>query len=463
MRRNRSFADELGRLPADRGERPQLEDGSSVAVVGGGPAGSFFSYFLLKLADVAGVDVKVDLYEPRDYTCAGAGSCNHCGGIISESLVQLLATEGINLPPTVVRRGLDSYVLHMDVGSVRIETPLQEKRIAAAYRGAGPKGSSGLEAGSFDRYLQQLAVGEGANLIPRRVSDLTWVDGRPVVTARNEEPRTYDLVVGAVGVNSAALKLFEKLDFGYEPPGTTKTFICEFLLGEQTILEHMGPSMHVFLLDMPRVEFAAFIPKGDYLTLCLLGDSIDKKLVQSFLDQPEVQGALPPNVDLALPNCNCAPKINVRRAIRPFRDRMVLIGDSGVARLYKDGIGSAYRTAKAAATTAIFQGISEEDFRSHYWKACRVINNDNTIGEGMFRFTRLIQKLPFARRGVLRMVSGEQQVEGTRRPMSTVVWDLFTGSAPYREVFVRTIKPAFVGRLLWNLAAGVVPKQPRKV
>ena len=47
--------------------------------------------------------------------------------------------------------------------------------------------------------------------------------------------------------------------------------------------------------------------------------------------------------------------------------------------------------------------------------------------------------------------------------MSTVVWDLFTGSAPYREVFVRTIKPAFVGRLLWNLAAGVVPKQPRKV
>ena len=44
-----------------------------------------------------------------------------CGGIISETLVQTLATEGIELPPNVVQRGVDSYFLHMDVGSVKIE------------------------------------------------------------------------------------------------------------------------------------------------------------------------------------------------------------------------------------------------------------------------------------------------------------------------------------------------------
>jgi hypothetical protein len=195
----------------------------------------------------------------------------------------------------------------------------------------------------------------------------------------------------------------------------------------------------------------------------MLGDGIDKALVRSFLDRPAVKSALPPDVDLAIPDCNCAPRINVRGAVRPFRDRMVLIGDSGVTRLYKDGIGAAYRTAKAAATTAIFHGVSEEDFRRYYWKACQAIDQDNTIGQGMFRFTRLVQKLRFARRGVLRMVSHEQRNEGKHRPMSTVVWDLFTGSAPYREVFIRTLKPAFVGRLLWNLAAGVLPKQPRNV
>ena len=125
----------------------RLEDGSRVAVVGGGPAGSFFSLFLLKCAANVGIELEVDLYEPRKYTAIGPGSCNHCGGIVSESLVQLLATEGINLPSHVVRRGIDAYVLHTDLGSVQLETPFHEKRIAAVYRGAGPRGSTGLEPG----------------------------------------------------------------------------------------------------------------------------------------------------------------------------------------------------------------------------------------------------------------------------------------------------------------------------
>lgn len=40
------------------------------------------------------------------------------GGIVSESLVQLLATEGINIPTKVAQKGIESYVLHMDVGSI---------------------------------------------------------------------------------------------------------------------------------------------------------------------------------------------------------------------------------------------------------------------------------------------------------------------------------------------------------
>jgi len=115
----------------------KLEDGSRVAVVGGGPAGSFFSYFLLEMATPVGMDIHVDIYEPRDFDQPAPRGCNMCGGIISETLVQNLATEGINLPPTVVQRGIDSYVLHMDVGSVRIATPLQEMRIGAVTRGSG--------------------------------------------------------------------------------------------------------------------------------------------------------------------------------------------------------------------------------------------------------------------------------------------------------------------------------------
>ena len=115
-----------------------LEEGSKIAVIGGGPAGSFVSYFLLDMTRMMGTDLVLDIFEPRDFQRPGPASCNHCGGIISESLVQILAADGINLPPSVVQRGIDSYVLHMDVGSIRIKTPLQEKRIAAVHRGEDP-------------------------------------------------------------------------------------------------------------------------------------------------------------------------------------------------------------------------------------------------------------------------------------------------------------------------------------
>jgi hypothetical protein len=118
----------------------KLKDGSRVGVIGGGPAGSFFSYFLLDMAERVGLRLHVDIYEPRDFSSPGPPGCNMCAGVVSESLVQTLATEGINLPPTVVQRGIDSYVLHMDVGSVRIESLRREKRIAATFRGVGPRG-----------------------------------------------------------------------------------------------------------------------------------------------------------------------------------------------------------------------------------------------------------------------------------------------------------------------------------
>ena len=77
-----------------------LDNGSRVAVIGGGPAGSFFTYFLFEMAERIGMELAVDIYEPRDFSNAGPQGCNMCGGILSESLVQLLATEGINLPST---------------------------------------------------------------------------------------------------------------------------------------------------------------------------------------------------------------------------------------------------------------------------------------------------------------------------------------------------------------------------
>ncbi|MHC4708950.1 MAG: NAD(P)/FAD-dependent oxidoreductase [Planctomycetota bacterium] len=433
----------------------ELESGSRVAVIGGGPAGSLFTYFLLEFADRIGLDLAVDMYEPRDFSKPGPGGCNMCGGIISETLVQNLAAEGVNLPDTVVQRGIDSYVLHMDVGTVRIETPLNEKRIAAVHRGGGPRDVKVQKWESFDQHLQKLAVDRGANVVRQRVDDVTWNDGRPQIKSPDGNAQPYDLLAAAVGVNSPALKLFQAMEVGYEAPEAVKTFISEYYFGEEVISSALGTAMHVFLLNIPRLEFAAIVPKGDYVSVCLLGEEIDKDLVKAFLESPEVTECMPVDWKPETRSCFCSPRINVKGSSRPFADRLVFIGDCGVTRLYKDGIGAAYRTAKAAATTAIFKGIGAESFREHYLPACAAIRKDNTLGKVIFTVTRAVQKRRYARRALLRMTAREQRRRGNSKLMSQVLWDTFTGSAPYREIFMRTLRPTFLGELIWSTCASI--------
>ncbi len=445
----------LGASASRRGSSSlRLEDGSRVAVVGGGPAGSFFTYFCLELADHIDLKVAVDIYEPKNFANLGPGSCNMCGGIVSESLVQLLAAEGINLPESVVQRGIDSYVLHMDVGSVGIDPPGREKRIAAVHRGGGPRGSGASAWRSFDGFLLGLAEEKGATLIPKRVERIRWDKGRPCVVTKDGESPAYDLLVMAVGINGLGPKLLATLGLPYSPPRVTKAFICELPLGADSINAHLGSAMHVFLLNLPRLEFAALIPKGDYVTGVLLGTDIDKELVAAFLKSPEVRRCLPPDWRVPEDYCHCSPSINIHGAARPLADRLVFLGDCAENRLYKDGIGGSYRAGKAAAAAAILHGVSEKDLRRHYLPCCRKLARDNAVGKVVFAITRLIQYLRFTRRGLLRMVTGEQG--GAGGPMSHVLWDTFTGSAPYRDVFLRAMKPLFLVRFLYEIVAGVV-------
>ncbi len=435
----------------------KLENGSKVAIIGGGPAGSFFSYFLLDLSERVGLDIQVDIYERKNFSSFGPAGCNHCGGIVSESLVQALAAEGINIPSKVVQRGINSYVLHTDVGSVRIDTPLQEKRIAAMHRGAGPHGSQEIKWSSFDGFLQKLTSGKGADIINDRVKDITFRQGKPELTTKGGKIAVYDLLVGTAGINNT-LKAFENMGMGYKAPVATKTFICEFHLGHELVLKHFSSSMHVFLLNLPRLEFAALIPKGDYVSLALLGDDIDKELVQSFLNSPEVKACFPPEWDMSRdPPCKCYPKINVKGAVNPVADRVVMIGDCAITKLYKNGIGAAYITAKAAATTAVFHGISQNDFKKHYLPACREIVMDNFLGKLIFIFTSLLQKLSASKRAMLRVIAKEQKKESRRRHMSMVMWDTFTGSAPYKDIFMRTLNPFLQIRLVIETIAGLLP------
>ena len=423
----------------------ELANGSRVAVIGGGPAGSLFAYFLLDMAERVDTALEVDIYEPRLFTVPGPAGCNMCGGIISETLVQNLAMDGVFLSSDVIQRGIDSYVLHTDVGSVRIATPGDEARIGAVHRGGGPRDVDEPRWESFDRHLLDNAVGRGARVIHARVDELLRSDGRPAISTRDAEPRTYDLAVVATGVNTSLLKSLEHLGIGYSRPQVTKTLIREYLLGADAIAASLGTSMHVFLLDIPRLEFAALIPKGDYATMCLLGDEIDNALGDVFARSPQVRAIMPPGWDPEARSCQCLPHINVRGVDKPYADRVVFIGDSGVTRLYKDGIGAAYRTAKAAARTVLLEGVSERAFHDHFLPVCRSIQNDNRIGRYAFALTRVARRFETLRRAMLAVARDEQR-RGRKARLSGILWDIFSGSAPYSDILKRMVDPILLGR-----------------
>ena len=67
----------------------------------------------------------------------------------------------------------------------------------------------------------------------------------------------------------------------------------------------------------------------------------------------------------------------------------------------------------------------------------------------------------FLKRGMLRMVEKEQALpRGRQRMMSTVLWDSFTGSAPYRDIFLRTLKPSFFLGLALETLKTLLSRRP---
>jgi len=180
----------------------------------------------------------------------------------------------------------------------------------------------------------------------------------------------------------------------------------------------------------------------------MLGRDLGKDLLGKFLKSPDVIRVMPEVLLSKIESCQCSPSINISGAIRPYSDRMVYIGDSGVTRLYKDGIGAAYRTAKAAANTVIFEGISSKDFQKYYWPVCRKINQDNFVGRIVFMVNKLNQKISLTRSTILRMVREEQEGNNSNKYMSLILWDMFTGSSPYISIFLIGIRPLFLLRFM---------------
>lgn len=254
-----------------------------------------------------------------------------------------------------------------------------------------------------------------------------------------------------MGINqSKSLQLFESLGFGYTRPKSTRAYVAELYYGAEAVQKHLGHAMHVFLLNIPRLKFAAITPKGHYATLVLLGDQIDQPLVEQFFHAPEVQKCLPEGWEIPVQPCHCQPQVQIGAPIQPFGDRVVMVGDACVSRLYKDGIGAAHRMAKRCALTALTHGISAHHFKRHYWPSCRSMLWDNRLGHLLFAMDHLFRFSPLFRRGLMGMLRRERCQGGLACPLTAAFWNTFTGSASYTKIAQDMLHPAVIWQLLRN-------------
>jgi flavin-dependent dehydrogenase len=231
----------------------ELSDGARIAVLGGGPAGSFFSIFALKLAKQIGRDIDLTIYENKNFSHEGPSSCNMCAGVVSESLVQMLAIEGICLKSPIVQRAIDTYCFQTTGGDVFLNSPSKQKGIATVYRGGGPVNQTDneheTERKSFDDFLLDCAEKEGAKIENVRVEDIKLNNGRPIIFSKKGQLPDADLVVGACGINTKTIQAFEELGTGYTRPTTIKAYQSEIHIGEQNVSDLFGNAVYVFLIN----------------------------------------------------------------------------------------------------------------------------------------------------------------------------------------------------------------------
>lgn len=418
-----------------------LKSGSRIAVIGGGPAGSFFAHFARKWAEQKGLDISVTIFDGKDFLERGPRGCNLCAGVISRSLNQRLKDEGIFLPEQRVISWMDGYRLHVEEETLLLNPPDRPgERIPTVFRGNGPRYSKFPEVISFDDFLLSWAQDMGAEVVRfpvREISPPQTQTGRWVIHYGREgrfNEDEADLVVGAFGVNSFFLRKVEALGRGYRPPRTLTTFQAELKLGREYIAERYQNLIHVYMPGSRTIRFATVIPKGDYITITIIGrKNVSPGVFQEFLRLKEIRDGIPP----VQPHCLCYPKIAVSPGKNPASDRLIMIGDASFSRHYKNGLESAFITAKMAAEAAFLHGIDAESLRRHFsTPAAGAIVRDNRYGRMLFRLNSLISSMPLLSRSHLSLAKLVPAPPSARK-LRTILWHMFTGEIPYRSIFLR--------------------------
>ena len=435
-----------------------------IAVVGGGPAGSFFALYALKYAADTGRRISVTIYEPRDMWRPGQPGCSRCAGLVPAAVVSQFGALGIVVPPELIYNRIDRYSLYTAAGALTATESDPRSRIIATYRGAGPRPGHPDGSIGFDGLIVEEAISRGARLRRRKVQAVRR--GQPVEIVSEGEGEYYDLAVLATGINGDTPALE---GFAYQPPPTdimcqTELSFGPDTVGQDTVKARLGSGVHIFLPPDDVAAYGILIPKGPFVTVSLLGPRHQMSSMSRFLGLPGVRALIgdgSPSEESPTEGggvhriCGCLPRVSVGMAQHICDDGFVAIGDAGATRLYKNGIGSALATAERAAWTAVTRGCTKADFERHYMPLCRKIDLDNRFGRLLFLEVPLLKYFRPMARAHYRLASDAGH-RAEARLQARILWGMFTGTYTYRELFGMASRPRLVARMLFALGGSLV-------
>ncbi|HKP71975.1 MAG TPA: hypothetical protein VJT82_03490, partial [Pyrinomonadaceae bacterium] len=422
-----------------------LTSGSRVAVVGAGPAGSFFAIELLRRARALGLQIQVSIYDGKNFARKGAPGCNMCAGAVGHNLIEEIEHATTRIPSEVIHYELEGYAVHYQDASARLENE-PGRRIYGVYRGAGPVSTERADgARSFDQFLLEQAVKLGAEHVAQNAQDIDVPDtleGRPAIRTPDGARHEFDLVVGAFGVNS---QLGQRLIYGYQPPPTWKTCVIEARVPAEFQREKLGNLIHFFVLKQADVRYVALIPKGEHVTVTAIGESVDVVSTERLLRESYMRDYLPADWKL---DCHCHPRVAVGAARLPYADRFCIVGDASDSRYLKNGVESALVTARLAADCVVNHGVTARDFEEHFWRRCqKVFGRDNLYGRVLFEIYDRIFPHPLIAPVYFAVLQAERKAHRQGALLSNALLAAFTGDQPYKRILLRALHPRLAARM----------------
>ena len=465
----------FGTASSSRGPSRGLQDGDSVAIVGGGPAGAFFAIHLLREARRMNCRLDVVIVEKRGLAdlatdCFQCRGCSFCAGGISPRLHQILERYNLAVPEEIIQGSFDYVWIQGQWKNFRLRVP-PDMRMYSVFRGALPSRRPGRPAG-FDGFLLGEAVKEGARVICAEVQSIDRSDsGMPLLALHTSQDENVSLeasfVTIATGINAhcgsdyrndSFVASIRRMSPDFVPGRSRRALIFELDVGEEYLQRNLRREIYFVEYGSKQLQLdhAALIPKGAFLTVAILGQCIEdaasardrQRVMQEFLELPQIRRILP-GIATTPVACACAPRMTVTTAKSPYGDRFAVIGDAVGARLNKDGLFSAHLTALRLAETILHEGVDRRALAYGYGQAVRWLAADNRYGRIVFSLSRVAFNRPLLGRITYQAFANEYKVrDEASRPLTAVLWKIASGTADYREVLGEMLSLRVLGSVL---------------